>query len=172
MVKSYKRENFDVTPEQEAEIDCLQELVKASSRKDAMLTAVRLALHLASEAQQGKKLFLGTERGEDLRRLVIIGVEAPSYWPWTYLVKISHPWKKQLFVKGRKLPAAAVWTGMIVNKLSKNEAADNWELPVAAIDEIVEYCQANKALLQMEAAEEGRRLVQKGIKIDSKVASR
>jgi hypothetical protein len=172
MSKSYKRENFDVTPEQEAEIDCLQELIKAPTRKDAMLTAVHLALHLAGETKRGLKLFLGDEQGRDLRRVVMIGVEAPNYWPWKYLVEIPHPWKKQLYVKGRKLPAAAVWTAMMVNKLSRDEAADNWELPCAAIDEIVDYCNANKELLQLEAAEEGLRLVRKGIKIEPKVARR
>jgi len=172
LAKTYKRENFDVTPEQEAEIDCLQELLKAPSRKDAMLTAVRLALHLVTESRNGHKLFLGDERGKDLRRLVMLGIEAPNYWPWTYLVQIPHPWKKQLCVKGRKLPAAAVWTGMMVNKLSRDEAADNWELPLAAIDEIIEYCEANKELLEMEAAEEGRRLAQKGIKLEPEPAHR
>jgi hypothetical protein len=170
VAKTYKRENFDVTPAQEAEIDCLQELIKAPTRKDAMLTAVRLALHLATEAQQGHKLFLGD--GKEMRRLVMLGIETPNYWPWTYLVQISHPWKKQLFVKGSKLPAAAVWTAMSVNKLSREEAADNWDLPLQAIDEIVDYCEANKQLLQMEAAEEGRRLAEKGIKLEPEVAGR
>ena len=77
---------------------------------------------------------------------------------WAHLVEQAHPWKKQLFVKGRKLPAAAVWTGMIANKLSIDEAADNWELPVEAVHEILEYCETNKVLLEMEAAEELRRL--------------
>lgn len=170
MAKTYKRENFDVTPAQEAEIDCLQELIKAPTRKDAMLTAVRLALHLATEAQQGHKLFLGD--GKEMKRLVMLGIETPNYWPWTYLVQISHPWKKQLYVKGSKLPAAAVWTAMAVNKLSREEASDNWDLPLQAIDEIVDYCEANKQLLQMEAAEEGRRLAEKGIKLEPEVAGR
>ena len=170
MAKTYKRENFDVTPEQEAEIDCLQELIKAPSRKDAMLTAVRLALHLATEAQQGHKLFLGDERGPDLKRLVVLGLEAPNYWPWKYLVEIPHSWKKQLYIKGRKLPAAAVWTAMMANKLSRDDAADNWELPAAAETRSSEYCEANRVLLEMEAAEEGIRLAEKGIKLEPKVA--
>lgn len=170
MIRAYKRENFDVTPEQEAEIDCLQELIKASSRKDAVLTAVRLALHVATEVLRGNKLFLGTERGTELRRLVLLELEVPNHWQWKYLIEIAHPWKRQLFIKGRKLPAAAVWTSMLTNKLSGKEAADNWELPTEAIDEIVEYCEANKALIQMEAAEEGRRLAQKGIQVEPQVA--
>lgn len=165
MAKAYKRENFDVTPEQEAEIDCLQEMIKAPTRKDAMLTAVRLALHLVTESRQGHKLYLGDERGRELRRLVLLGIESPNSTPWNYLVQLSHPWKKQLYVKGRKLPAAAVWNAALANNLTRAEAADNWELPLSVIDEIFEYCEENKDLLQMEAAEEGRRLTEKGIKL-------
>lgn len=172
MAKSYKRENFDVTSEQAAEIDCLKELIKAPSRKDAMLTAVRLALHLASETQRGLKLFMGNESGNDLRRVVMLGVESPNYWPWKYLVEIAHPWKKQLYVKGRRLSAANVWLDTEVNKLSRNQAADNWELPIEAIDEIMEYCEANKELLQMEAAEEERLLIEAGVKLEPETPSR
>ena len=33
----------------------------------------------------------------------MLGLETPNYWRWKYLVEFPHPWKKQLFVKGRKL---------------------------------------------------------------------
>ncbi|MBX9879803.1 MAG: hypothetical protein K2Y22_15200 [Candidatus Obscuribacterales bacterium] len=75
---------------------------------------------------------------------------------WKYLETSSHAWKKQLYVKGRKLTAATVWTTMGANKLSVEQAADNWDLPQEAIGEIVAYCEANKTLLKKEAAEELR----------------
>lgn len=100
----------------------------------------------------------------------MVGIEAPNLQKWMYLIDQAHPWKRQLFVKGRKLPAAAIWSGMLVNKLSREQAADNWDLPVEAIDEIFAYCEENKALLEMEAAEELRRLEQKGINIEPKTA--
>lgn len=90
----------------------------------------------------------------------------------SFKLEQAHPWKKQLFVKGRKLPAAAVWTGMIANKLNIDEAADNWNLPVDAVREILEYCETNKALLEMEAAEELRRLEEKGIGVAAQDACR
>ena len=43
---------------------------------------------------------------------------------------------------------------MQANQMSREEAADNWELPVEAIGEVIRYCEQNRALLQMEAAEE------------------
>ena len=61
---------------------------------------------------------------------------------------------------------------MLVNRLSREQAADNWDLPVEAVDEIVVYCEPNKALLEMEAAEGMRRLEQKGINIEPQTACR
>ncbi len=75
---------------------------------------------------------------------------------WKYLETSSHAWKKQLYVKGHKLTAATVWTTMGANKLSVEQAADNWDLPQEAIEEIIAYCEANKTLLEEEAAEELR----------------
>jgi len=87
-------------------------------------------------------------------------------------VQHDHPWKRQLFVKGRKLPAANVWVAMRVNNLTSEQAAENWDLPLEAILEIEEYCEANKDLLQMEAAEEKRRLQAKGIRVEPKTSGR
>jgi hypothetical protein len=170
--REIKRENFDVSPQQQAELETLQELIEAPSKKDAMLFAVHLALHLASEAKKGYQVFLGDAAKHELRRLVLLGVEKPKISRWMYLVEQAHPWKRQLFVKGRKLPAAAVWTGMIANKLSVKEAAENWDLPEEAVRETIEYCEANKDLLKMEAAEELRRLEEKGIGVGAQDALR
>ncbi len=161
--KDTKRENFDVSPQQQAEIETLRELIDAPSKKDAMLMAIHLALHLASETKKGNHLFVGDPARHNLRRLVMLGIEKPNLQKWTYLVEQAHPWKKQLYVKGRKLPAVAVWTGMIANSLSIDEAADNWDLPAEAVYEILDYCESNKVLLEMEAEEELRRLEEKGI---------
>lgn len=88
-------------------------------------------------------------------------IEQPS--KWIYLEERAHPWKKQLFVKGRKLPAAAVWSSMIANGLSTQEAVEDWDLSVDVVEEILAYCQANIALLEMEAQEEFRALKEKEI---------
>jgi len=114
----------------------------------------------------------GDQKKKELTRLMMLGVEEANYSAWKYLVSIAHPWKRELYVKGRKLPASTVWSGMIVNKLTREQAADNWELPLEAIDEIILYCQSNRELLEMEAGEEKRRLSEKGIKIEPKVISR
>lgn len=170
--KELKRENFDVSPEQQAALETLQALLDAPSKKDAMLFAVNLTLHLAVEARKGNQIFVGDPAKDDLTRVIMLGIEKPTMAKWLYLVAQAHPWKKQLFVKGRKLPAAAVWTGMLANNLSVQQAAENWELPVDAVQEILEYCQTNKVLLEMEAQEELRILEEKGIGIVAKNSRR
>jgi hypothetical protein len=170
-MRDVKRENFEVTPEQEANINCLQGLLNASTRKETFLRAVDLTIQVVQELRNGKMLFVGNNETDRATRLLIPGVTS-SNGNWKYLVEHSHPWKKQLYVKGRKLPAVSVWIGMETNGLTRAEAAENWDIPIDVVNEIVDYCQNNRDLLRMEADEEKRLLKEKGISIESKVAYR
>jgi hypothetical protein len=49
---------------------------------------------------------------------------------------------------------------------------DNWDLPREVILEVLQYCEANKTLLEMEAAEEGRLLQEKGVALGRPTACR
>ena len=91
---------------------------------------------------------------------------------WQYLEQRPHPWRQQLCFKGRRLKAFDVWSDMIVNEMSQQEAAENWDLPLAAIEEAIEYCQSHQDLLRQEAQEERRRLETKGISFEPKITAR
>ncbi|MGA9381514.1 MAG: hypothetical protein WBV73_22370 [Phormidium sp.] len=60
---------------------------------------------------------------------------------WQYLVARSHPWRRQLYIKGRKLLASTVWQDMMANEMSPEQAAENWDLPLSAIYEVIRYCE-------------------------------
>jgi uncharacterized protein (DUF433 family) len=90
---------------------------------------------------------------------------------WQYLEQRPHPWRQQLYIKGRRLKAFSVWMDMMVNEMSPEEAADNWDLPLAAVREAIEYCESHQDLLTKEAQEERRRLEEKGISLESKVTN-
>lgn len=169
MPKDTKRENFEVSPEQAQAIAYFQELANASSRKDAVLAAIRLGIQLGEEVRKGKQVYVSKPGFTQPERVLM--PFGPIAGP-KYLVQHDHPWKRQLFVKGRKLPAVNVWVAMRVNNLTSEEAAENWDLPLEAIYEIEEYCEANKDLLQMEAAEEKRRLREKGFSVECKTTHR
>lgn len=161
MKTELKRQNFNVTPEQEAEILSLKDAIDAPSVKDAILYAVRTMTALARETREGRAIYLTDEAGAR-ERLLIPELERARKGNWAYLVERPHAWRRQLYVKGRRLLASTVWTDMLANNMSGDQAGDNWDLPVAAIEEIVRYCEANRTLLQMEADEELRRLEEAG----------
>jgi hypothetical protein len=157
-----KRQNFDVTPEQEAEIAWLREALGVSSSKDAVLRAVRIAAVLSREASEGRHLMVSTPGGRP-ERLVIPELERPMQKGWRYLVERDHPWQRQMSFKGRRLLAATVWRDMVVNGQTAEEAAEEWDLPVEAVHEAVRWCEGHRALLEMEAREEARRLASAGV---------
>lgn len=62
---------------------------------------------------------------------------------WEYLESRPHSWRKQLYLKGKRVKASVIYSDLIVNQETPEEAADNWDLPIAAIQEIIEYCQSH-----------------------------
>ena len=89
---------------------------------------------------------------------------------WQYLVKRSHPWRRQLYIEGRKLLASTIWQDILSNQMSNEEAAENWDLPLDAIYEVIRYCESHQELLKLEADEEQYRLTTKGVSFELKTA--
>src|SRR5438270_4154916 len=147
----HKRQNFNVTPDEEAELNRLQEVLGASSVKDAILRSARLALTLAAEVREGKKVYLADSQGRETR--VLLPDFEHDRCGWTYLTARPDGRRRQFFVKGRRLTAANVWLDMLTNERTVEETAENWDLPIPAIEEIIRYCESNGALIEMEAQE-------------------
>ncbi len=74
--------------------------------------------------------------------------------PWQYLVARRHPWRKQLYLKGRKITVRQLVGDVTVNKLTDEEAAANYHLPVEAIREAFAYFEANPEVIELDAAHE------------------
>ena len=159
-----KRQNFNVTPDEEAELQRLREVLAAPSIKDALLRATRVVLTLSREVQEGRRLYSTDPNGKETR-LLLPDIEYAQGPAWIYLAPRPHSWKRQLYVKGRRLTAANVWYDMLANEMTPEEAAENWDLPLQAIEEIVRYCEANRDLIAMEADEERRFLHEKGVSL-------
>src|ERR1700676_858612 len=67
--------------------------------------------------------------------------------PWQYLVRHQHPWRKQLYVKGRNMTARQLVGSMKANQLDEKAAAADNRLPVEAVREALTYVESNKELL-------------------------
>lgn len=91
---------------------------------------------------------------------------------WQYLESRPHPWRKQLYIKGKRIKASVIYSDLIVNSMTLDEAAFNWDLPKEAITEVIEYCQTNQELLKEEAEQGRRKLEEKGVELDPQVVNR
>ena len=49
--------------------------------------------------------------------------------PWRFLVRRLHPWRKQLYVKGRNLTARQLVGSIQANQMNDEQAAANYRLP-------------------------------------------
>jgi hypothetical protein len=163
MARQTKRANFEITPDQEARLTALKEVLQASSLKDAVLRTSAVMLVIARELADGKHLYVG-ERSDTAERLILPELESVERG-WRWLVARPHPWRRKLWVKGRKILAAQVWLDMNRNQLTKNQAARDWDLPLEAVEEIVRYCEENAALIALEADEERCRLSDAGVQL-------
>ena len=91
---------------------------------------------------------------------------APPSHIWQYLEERPHPWRRQLSVKGRRLLASSVWSDMVANQLTPQEIAHSRSLPVEAVQECVQYCEENRALLDAECEQEKRWLLARGVSLE------
>jgi uncharacterized protein (DUF433 family) len=71
--------------------------------------------------------------------------------PWEHLVRRQHPWRQQLYVKGRNLTARQLVGAMKANQLDAEAAAADYRLPVEAVREALAYVESNRELLETEA---------------------
>ena len=105
-------------------------------------------------------------------RLALLGAivqslqSTPEIENWQYLIARPHPWRKQLYIKGRKLLVSTIWRDMTANQMSREQAAENWDLPLSAIYEAIDYCQKYQEILKLEADEERYRLEVKGVQVE------
>lgn len=84
---------------------------------------------------------------------------------WQHLVARRHPWRKQLYLKGRNMTVRQMVGTLKANAWNEEAAASNLDLPVEAIREALRYAEENQELLNYETAYEHLLLAQKGYRI-------
>jgi uncharacterized protein (DUF433 family) len=91
---------------------------------------------------------------------------------WRFLSPRQHPWRRQLYVNGRNMTVGQLVSTVRANRLTPQQAAEDLELPVEAIEEALLYYDQNRELIQNEAAEERRFLAEAGVPLEPADLSR
>lgn len=87
---------------------------------------------------------------------------------WKYLEERPNSWRKQLYLKGRRLKAFDVWTTMQIESETAQEAAENWDLPIDVVEEIIEYCSTHEYVFARDAEIERKHLEASGYSLEPK----
>src|ERR1700682_4751203 len=75
---------------------------------------------------------------------------------YSYLVARQHAWRKQLAFKNRRLAVGVFLGRMRAERWTAEEAAAQFDLPVEAVFEAIEYGDRHVPLLAAESAEDAR----------------
>ncbi len=79
--------------------------------------------------------------------------ESPAE-PWKHLVVRRHPWRKQLYLKGRNMTVRILVGSIKSNGFTEEQAAEDHDLPVEAIREALAYFEANPEVIALDHAHE------------------
>ena len=93
------------------------------------------------------------------------GKELPR---WQYLIARAHRWRRQLSIKGNNMTVGQLVSTVRANRYTPEQAAEELELPLAAVYEALAYYAEHRELIEMEASEERRRLGQRGYPLEPK----
>lgn len=91
---------------------------------------------------------------------------------YQYLEQRPHPWRKQLFLKGRRMAVVHLVYSMRANHWTAEEAAFDYDLPLGQVEEALLYYQRHRDLIEEEQREERRFLESMGLVIDPPAPSR
>ena len=59
---------------------------------------------------------------------------------------------------------------MLLEEMTPEEVAYNWDLSLDGVTEAIAYCEANRQVLKQDAEAEGRYLEERGIDLEPKTA--
>ena len=108
-------------------------------------------------------------RIQHLEEEISNGKELPR---WQYLVARPHRWRRQLSIKGRNLTVGQLVSTVRANRYTPEQASEELELPLAAINEALTYYAEERELIELEANEERRRIGERGYPLEPKDLSR
>ena len=81
---------------------------------------------------------------------------------YEHLVARPHLWRQQLYLQGRNITVGQLVATMRANKLSPEEAAEDFSLPLAQVKEALAYYEEHSDLVNAELREERRYLQAQG----------
>lgn len=85
---------------------------------------------------------------------LIPGLEEAMADQWTWLVERGHPWRRQLWIKGRSMTVGSLVRTLEREGWTPDETAYEYDLDPDAVMEAIRYAELNRSLIEAEEAED------------------
>ncbi len=156
------RIQMDLSDEQGRLMDGLMHRLNLRSRAELWRESYATFVWVIGEILSGRRVVsLDIEtlsRVDRYRELNMTAVHLIDLDDYRYLVARPHPWRRQLYLKGRNMTVGQVVATMQANALSPEEAAEDMDLPMAQVREALAYYDLHRDLVDLELREEANRV--------------
>jgi uncharacterized protein (DUF433 family) len=98
--------------------------------------------------------------------LSVPAVQPALFEHYQYLVSRPEKGRRQPYLKGRNMTVGQLIYAMRANKLTSEQAASEFELPLEQIREAQTYYEVHRDVIEAEADEEKQLLLSMGVRID------
>lgn len=152
---SRRRLSVDLPPDTEAATRAIADRYFRGVTTDAIRASLSLLAWVIDAKREGKRV-LAVEGDNVPRRFeepVLPGLEEQLTTDMTWLVRRPHAWRRQMWVKGRRVTAGDLARTVEIEGWTLEQAAEEYDLPVAAILEAQRYLAANRELVIAEEQE-------------------
>ena len=154
VAKSRHRLSADVPDATDARVRETARVLYRGVVSDAVTTALETFEWIVDARRRGKRV-IATDADSlpaAYEEPVIAGLEGLGQ-DWTWLVRRDHPWRRQLWVKGRNITAGDLVRTASIEGWAPEETAHQFDLPLEAVIEAVRYAENARELIAAEEAE-------------------
>ena len=144
-----RRLSVDLPPETETATRALADRFFRGVTTDVIRVSLSLLAWTIEARRSGKRVVAVTKDQLPARfeEPVLPGIEEQMATDWRWLVQRPHPWRRQLWVKGRRQAAGDLARTIEIEDWTPERAATEFDLPLEAILEAHQYLAANRDLV-------------------------
>jgi uncharacterized protein (DUF433 family) len=168
--KNRRRFQIELRPEHARTLDVLESILATRSRADLIQEAIGVLLWYVQETLRGRKV-VSVDPSElgNLQRVVELASPAVTLAQpnlYRFLVARPHPWRRQLWLKGRNMTVGQLVATVHAEEMTPEEAAERLDLPLEQVREAMAYYEVERDLVDAEFREEKRRLQERGYALE------
>jgi hypothetical protein len=150
-----RRLSVDLPPETETATRRISEQYFRGVTTDAVRASLSLLAWVVDARRQGKRVLAvdADDLPQRFEEPVVPGLEQHLRPRLDWLVERPHPWRRQLWVKGRRITAGDLGRTVEIEGWSPEQAAAEFGLPVEAVLEALSYLSSHRDLVIAEEQE-------------------